>query len=50
MDGKEGGGRHLLRKCAKADRTWVWGLLVYKELASTVTMMVLGERGVRGII
>ena len=39
------GGRWS-RKYSRAERPWVWGMLVYREETSTVTMMVSGGRGV----
>ena len=37
------------RKCSRAERPWVWGMLVYREETSAVAMMVSGGRGLEGI-
>jgi len=39
------------RKCSRAERPWVWGMLVYTDVTSTVTKMVgildIGRAGQR---
>ena len=45
VDGWVWGG-HWSRKCSRAERPWVWGMLVYREETSTVAMMVIGGKEV----
>jgi len=35
----------MLRKCSRAARLWVWGMLLYSDVTSTVTKMVSDKRG-----
>ena len=44
-----GVGRPWSKKCSRAERPWVWGMLVFREETSTEAMMVSGGRGWVGI-